>query len=46
MILLGVFIVLEASVSLYWPHNDKSAFAQAIRCVRIIIGILIVVLSI
>lgn len=42
VMLCGIYIALEAIVSLRWTHNDKGLFPQCVRVSRIIIGVFIV----
>lgn len=35
---IGVLYIIEALVSILWPHNDKSVLAQSTRLGRIALG--------
>jgi hypothetical protein len=42
VILCGLYISVEAIVSLNWTHNDKWFISQLVRVSRIIIGAFII----
>ena len=39
---LGLFILTEAIVSLWWPNNDKEWYAQVVRVLRIVCGVIMI----
>ncbi len=45
LIVLGTYIILETILSLMWPNNDKSIFAQGARVTRIFAGMIIIALA-
>jgi hypothetical protein len=44
-LLAGMYLILEAVISLFWKFNDKWFWAQVVRGSRIIIGVFVVWLS-
>lgn len=45
MVLIGIYIILEAILALLWVPNDRSLKAQLVRITRIVAGIFIIVHS-
>ena len=43
LITAGLFIILEALISLQWSDNDNSLLAQAARSARVLVGTSVVV---
>jgi hypothetical protein len=41
VMLCGIYIAIEAIVSLWWSYNDKGLFPQCVRVSRIIVGVFI-----
>jgi len=42
IILCGIYLVVEAIISLFWTANDKWFWSQMVRVSRIIVGAFII----
>lgn len=42
VILCGIYLIIEAIISLLWANNDKWIGSQLVRVSRIIVGVFVI----